>query len=238
MIGPSVDVPALGQRWLGLAGVRIQLHERIHQGQDDVRRRRVRGLARVERRRLGTPGDPEHLLRGLSAGVGRPRVVGGTVVVVSTAPGCAERQDRDECRDEQEPSVSSHCCPPLVHQTAARRSCRAATWSLDAPVRSKLGRREDAALDDLAVAELGRAAADREELAVDVEGLQTVARDERPWARTSRHRSRRRRSGRCSPRQRGSRLRPRRHREAPSARAWPGLHATGSSPGSGSRRPG
>ena len=128
--GGPVDLPAVSRDGLGLERVGIQLHERVHQGQDDVRRRRVRGLARIERRRLGAPGDAEHLLRCRRVppvSVAPVSPGGALVIVVAAAPGGAERQDGGERHDEQEPSVSTHFCPPVVSRTAARGSGRAAT---------------------------------------------------------------------------------------------------------------
>ena len=61
-------VPALGEAGHGRQVV-PQLHERVHDVQEDVRRRRVGRQARVERRRLGPPAHCDDLIRGrLSAG--------------------------------------------------------------------------------------------------------------------------------------------------------------------------
>jgi hypothetical protein len=94
---PAVGhVPALGEARDRLQIV-AQLHERVHDVEQDVGRGHVRREARIERRRLGPPRDRDHLVgRGRA---GRPaRGAGASAAAVRAAAACRcehpSRQDQ------------------------------------------------------------------------------------------------------------------------------------------------
>jgi len=118
-------VPALGERRHGRE-ILAEDDERVADVLDDHRRGRVGCEARVERRRLGSDRDSQYLLRrllgrrrrfhGRCTGLGRHGTrLGGRrsrLFLVAAAACRGEGEDSDQGRNEQEPGVSTHFCPP------------------------------------------------------------------------------------------------------------------------------
>jgi hypothetical protein len=105
-------LPAFGEVRLGLE-VLVEHDQRIHDVGDHVRRRSVCRQTWVERRGLRAPSNRDDLLGG---GFFRRACVLADVavpLVVAAAARDAESEDREQRRDEQQPWVPSHFCPPL-----------------------------------------------------------------------------------------------------------------------------
>ena len=119
----ALDVPRLCESRLGLERVRVELDDQVEQ---DVRRRRVLGDARVECRRIGPQATVMTCSAAGCSAVGRRSGVAAcrvVIVVVATATGGSEREDCHERGNEQEPCLSSHFRPPLSFQSNGRTVC-------------------------------------------------------------------------------------------------------------------
>jgi hypothetical protein len=121
--GRSVLVPARREARLGLERLLVQLHERVHDVQQHVRRRRVRREPRIERGRLGAPVDRERLVGGETAAclTGRRVRARGLVVVVVAAATCGdEAQCSHHHGDRPEPGLSPlHTVVPFFLDVSA-----------------------------------------------------------------------------------------------------------------------